>query len=641
MERVDDNVRAVEEAKAKMRAARFLTQTDLDWRKKMIDMQNDPEFAKKYGEDGSGFSGAVKQGFEQFAQDAIDKADPQQKKYIEDGMYNLGSSMLASSAEYEAKVGSAFAVDTISQGIANGRQSANLSPEQAGSILQNVHAVISAAPHIDAATRIKLQTEADKEVATGIALGALRKNGDAAARAIIKGSLTFDMVENGKHVTKNISQLMDGEAYQTLIGQSERVIKEGDAATSENVKNVFSDLSLEIQKAESPDDIVNLTDSINKNEAIVGHVKANDLRSKLQGKIEGQAKELDSIGQGSAFASGDAYINPANTKQVEDYNKYFNKRVLPNLENADSDTRNTFLVSLIDRTKVIPKAIAGDIKATARSTSAKQIATAADFIDRLGQTNPHMLQDFDQGDLMRINLVNGFLTTGYNAKEAVTLADAKLDTSDATVKQREGELVANKLDYKSKATNLFTSIFRSEDTSSNVATRQIDQLATDYRRAYDSVYLGTGDTALAEKQASQVVSGMYGVTDINGKNQIMRFAPEKYYAIEGQDNAWMRKQFVEEANTALGSSMVAPGTTVDKNVFLVPDPKVTPRTAKQGQPAYKMMLKTQNGELVPLLGDNQYFYFDPDKRRQELIDEAKKLKNENPLNNIPTGPGIR
>lgn len=638
MENVADSVHNVDEQKARMRAARSLTQADLSWRQKMIEMQNDPEFTQKYGEDGSGFSTAVKGGFEIFAQDQIDNAEPDQKKYIEEGMYTLGKSMYASSIEYQAQVGSEFAVTTVMQGIANGRQSANLSPEQAGSILKNTRAVVSAAPHLNAVQRLKLQREADKEVATGVALGSLKKYGVTAADSLIAGKMTF-VTPDGE--TMNVSEMMDGDAYKVLLTQAERTKDEASEAGAENAKNLFSDISLGIKQAQSPDEIVGLQEQITKAEATVGHVKANDLRGQLQGKIDGQVAELKEISTGSNFASGDAYLNPANEKQVSAYNKYFNNRVLPDLEAVDPDTRNTYLANLIDRTKVIPKAVAGDIKATARSSDAKQIARAADFLDRLGNQNPHMLQDFDQGDIARINVVNGFLQSGYNAREAVEMADKKLDVSNATMTVRTEQLKKDKIDYKGKAVNLFTSYFSREDTSSDFATRQIDQLTTDYKRTYESVFTSTGDSALAEKQAAQAVQGMYGISNINGKNQIMRFAPEKYYSIENQDSGWMRKQFIEEANNALAAGMQNPGTTAEKDVFLVPDPKVTPRTAKQGQPMYKMMLKTQSGELVPLLGPNKYFYFDPEKRRAELAEEAKKIQETKPLDKIPTGAGIR
>lgn len=642
MENVADAVHNVDEAKSKMRAARFLTQTDLDWRKKMVEMQSDPDFTKKYGEDGSGYSEAIKSGFETFATDAIDKAEPDQKKYIEDGMYTLGSSVLSSSMEYQAKVGSEFAVTTVTQGIANGRESASLSPEQAGSILKNTRAVVNAAPHLDAVQRMKLQREADKEVATGVALGSLNKYGVTAADSLLAGKMTFDVVgEDGKKKSMNVSGMMDGETYKTLLTQAERVKKEAGAEGDINAKNLFSDISLGIKAAQSPDEIVGMQEKINTAETTVGHIKANDLRGQLQGKINDQTKEIDQITTGSSFAAGDLYLNPSNEKQVEAYNKYFNSKVMPDLEAVDPDTRNNYLVNLIDRTKVIPKAVAGDIKATARSSDAKQVARAADFLDRMAQQNPHMLQDFDQSDIARINIVNGFLQSGYNSREAVEMADKKMDTSNATVTARTADLAKQKIDYKSKAVSNFTEYFRGEDTSSDFASRQIDQLTTDYKRSYDSVFTSTGDAALAEKQAAQAVQGMYGVSKINGKNQIMRFPPEKYYSIQNEDNDWMRKQFIDEAHTALSAGMQNPGLTAEKDVFLVPDPKVTPRTAKQGTPMYKMMLKTETGELVPILGPNKYFYFDPEKRRAELTaaaqakEASKKQARENLMNQPP------
>ncbi|MCA9340873.1 MAG: hypothetical protein KDA17_08210, partial [Candidatus Saccharibacteria bacterium] len=209
-----------------------------------------------------------------------------------------------------------------------------------------------------------------------------------------------------------------------------------------------------------------------------------------------------------------------------------------------------------------------------------------------------------------------------------------LDVSnDWVFNKRIEELKDAKVDYQALALKNFNAPWyvkmmpgdsgSIQADTSEFATRQAAQITTEYQAAYETQYKLTGDTNAAQKYANSVVAGTYGVTKINGKNQLMRHAPEKYFHIDGEDDDWMREQIVEEARNAMSGSWIS-SDIKPEDAIIIPAPYVTPRTAKEGRPLYKLMTLSPDGGYVDLLGPNKFFTFDKQKKIGELIDEAKK-----------------
>jgi hypothetical protein len=372
---------------------------------------------------------------------------------------------------------------------------------------------------------------------------------------------------------------------------------------------------------------------IEDNAGAFKHKELNEMRVKMYKQSKDIRKDYDSVDRGNAFASGNAYLNPADSDAKKDFNNYYNKRVAPMIATMEPNERNTYLTNMVATAKIIPDGLKGDIQTASRSTDPKLIATTADFIDRLRMTNPHVLADIDAKDMARLDMVNQKMASGLNADKAMEQVDAQLsETNDAVFKVRAEELKDAKLDYKALALENFNAPWyvkmipgdsmSVEDSTSNFATSQAAQITSEYKAAYETQYKMTGDTLAAQKHANSVVAGTYGVTNINGKNQLMRNPPEKYFGIDNVDNDWMREQVVEEARKAISNSWIDPSVKAE-NVILVPAPYVTSRTAREGRPAYKMMALTPDGGYTDILGANSFFTFDKQKKIGSLLDDAR------------------
>lgn len=645
VEQAADTINQVDETKARLRAASLVTQSDNNWRQQMIARQQDPDFASKYGADGSGFSTAFKTDFETYAQQQIGAADPKDRKYVEQGMYNLGEGLMGDAMQFEAHVGAQFATQTIQSSIDTGRNNAMINPAQYTSIMQNTQLVISQAPHLNAAERLKLSTDATQNVTTGAVMGMLKNGGAGAASQILSGNMSMTTIDDkGQPVQKPLAELMDGATFETVQNAAQSVIKQQAAAIKQVSTDLHDDFSTKIKLNEDPSGFVDLASQIEKNKDTLGKKNYDDLRVELHEKTKKLDEDVDSAQRGNAFATGTAYLNPADPKSMKDYNAYYKQVVQPTLADMTPDQRNTRITSLVAQTKVIPDDLKGDIKITARSMNADQVSQAADLVDRIRQKNPNLIQDFDQKDLARIDLVNQKIASGIVPSEAFKQTDEILDPNNSALIEARTKYLAKKstgmmaTNYQGMAMSNFTHNFAVrmlpgnsmsvEDTDSTFAKNTVGQLTADYKNAYDNQFKLTGDTTSAEKYANTVVSGTYGVSTINGRNQLMRFAPEKYFAIDGQNNDWMQKQLADAVKENAGPDKIlqSADTDMSKRIILTPDPAVTSRTAKDGRPLYKLFYQNDNGGLDDVLGSGKYFTFDPDKRRQEILDETRSLE---------------
>lgn len=652
-----DNINQVEEIQSRLRAANLVTQADSSWRQQMIQMQSDPDFAQKYGEDGSGFSTAFKSKFEEYAQQQIGGAAPHDRKYVEQGMYNLGQGLMNNAMEFEANTGAQFATQTIQNSIDAGRNNAMMSPDQTQSIMENTNLVISQAPHLNEAQRLKLQTDMQQQVALGSVMGQLQKTGIGAAQTILNGGMTVPVVgQDGKTTSKNIADVLDGNMFTSLQSAADTVIKQQGAAVKQASTDLKDDFSTKIKLSETSDAFLTLADQVEKSQGSLGKKNYDDLRVELHEKMKKIGDDVDSQQRGNAFATGESYLNPNDNGSMKDYNNYYKHVVQPTLSSLSPEERNTRLASLVNTTKVVPDDLAGDIKIAARSNDVNTVTNMADFVDRVRAQNPAVLSAFDSKDLARIDMVNQKVASGLTPGEAFKQTDELLDPNNkSTVDAREKYLAKKATgigatNYEGMAMDNFQSNWfvralpgsmgEVDKDSTTFAKNTVSQLTTEYKAAYDNQFKLTGDTTASQKYANQVVSGMYGVSDINGSNQLMRYAPEKYFAIDGQNNDWMKQQLQDAVKENLGPDKIlqAQDSDLSRRIILTPDPSVTSRTAKTGTPLYKLFYQNGNGGLDDVLGSGKYFTFDPMKARQDLLtksesDEAlrqKGLKEGNP-----------
>lgn len=397
-----------------------------------------------------------------------------------------------------------------------------------------------------------------------------------------------------------------------------------------------SRIELRLAGAKTQQDILGIQADILAEEEVIGEKATNDLLRKTLSSLDTINKDIDLAARGSMFASGEAYLNPADSDDKKAFNAYYENNVEPLLNDVAASAgtpeegqaqRTAFLLDLIDRVRYVPDRLRGDITSVARGRDVEEIAAASEFIDRLRHVNPHLLSSFNEQDLARIDLVRQFKESGYNSREALDLADKATSPVNQQLRQyRMEELNGLKIDYRDKATDIFNGWFDfGVDINNPASQEEILNLELDYRRAFSSGYLMTGNAEYAEKMANRMVSGQYSATSVNGIKQVMKYAPEKYYHISGVDNTeWIRTQMIDRAKLAYKDTAI-PLESIDfeKEIFLVADPHHTPRTARDGAPKYKIM-RLSGQEYHDVLGAGVYWAPSVKEEADRLTGAAKE-----------------
>lgn len=177
MESANNSIRQVEDDKAKVWAIRAASDARINWINQMNTMQTDPDFQKKYGADGAGFSGAFRTGFEDYANQAIgDAPTPQARKYLDAHMRDIGGSLMEDAQKFQASVGAKWAVNNLNVSLEQDGRSAFTAPDKFNNVLAGALSSIDAMPHLDQAAREELKKNARENIAFAAGKGWAQKN---------------------------------------------------------------------------------------------------------------------------------------------------------------------------------------------------------------------------------------------------------------------------------------------------------------------------------------------------------------------------------------------------------------------------------------------------------------------------------
>lgn len=356
-----------------------------------------------------------------------------------------------------------------------------------------------------------------------------------------------------------------------------------------------------------------------------------------------QAEFQNNLMRGALFARGDAFLNPQDSDSKKAFNVYY-EAVQGDLAQLSPGDRNRAVSRIISQARFVPELVKGDIQAASLSRDPEVIAQAADLLDLVTAENPHLEDALGaQSALTRLRMINDRLTAGYDPKEAFDAVESQLDPRSAPSNEVISAEIKkyvkdSKLDFREEALKSLSSFgdraidfipFFSNPLSPEglEANRQLDVAQARYRMAWEDGYRLTRDPEQAKKAAALKLRGQFGRSEVNGMPQIMEFAPEKYYGINGLSSAenaeWMREQMIDEAAAVFRNTFTPPSRSeLKRNLRLIPVPSVTSRTAAQGQPVYNLIYM-KDGAIPQPVSPGQYFVFDPEKARADLIEKAR------------------
>ena len=297
---------------------------------------------------------------------------------------------------------------------------------------------------------------------------------------------------------------------------------------------------------------------------------------------------------------------------------------------------------IVDKTKIMPTSAGIALRGAFISNDPKKVANAAIVASNLLAKNPNVFTSINgASDIENDALKYQHDTEHWGMKPedaARRIIESKTPEYKAKVAARLKVENVDEIIKKQGADGTLLSDVRSHfDPSWFIGKPSLEGnvdgrsgALSDYGEMLKEKYLKTadGDMSLAKKQALAELNKIWGVTQINGKDIITRFPPEKAPAYEGIENPGDRI-------AAHAIKVIKDNAGVDvkrSDIRLEVIPGRTPQQFMNNQPPqYLLTYKDKNG-VDQLVKDGQAFYADPAAMRAEQTAEreakAKKITDD-------------
>tara|TARA_B100000965_G_scaffold201278_1_gene168044 strand:+ start:8749 stop:10896 length:2148 start_codon:yes stop_codon:yes gene_type:complete len=260
------------------------------------------------------------------------------------------------------------------------------------------------------------------------------------------------------------------------------------------------------------------------------------------------------------------------------------------------------LVEFVRSTGVIPTELESTMRTMLQNGTATQRAQASDFVARIRERNPMLLNGFSKPERQLATQIDRLVKSGVPASRAVEIADTALKADPAAREERQLRLRADKLldnaenIIKGEMAGGFMGFGKAETT---------DALIGEYRALFREHFLATGDEDAAKTLTVDDLKRVWGVSRVGGEKRLMKYPPENYgfTALETDANAeWMQDQ--------LGRDLLDAGFSEDdiEAVRLESD-IVTARSTDN--PTWPVMLM-RDGVVEPLMIDGKPMRWRPD-----------------------------
>lgn len=322
---------------------------------------------------------------------------------------------------------------------------------------------------------------------------------------------------------------------------------------------------------------------------------------------------------------------------------YFDRKVAPgfNINNADSMNQ---VAEITTKSGMLPTQIKTMLTAGATSRDPAVVVPMAKMYGQIFDNNPAAATGVDKGAMAFYSKVYAYDRAGVPAEKAVDMAYNQVYQQDDRLKQMISQQVRDKDYIKARTTaaqdniNSLSPSWTSFGAPSITSAGQANQLyQRDYQTIYDANFAQTGgDADQAKAMTNAMIKKVWAVSTINGKEEVMKYAPEAVYGVTNGSGNWIQGQWEEEKLALKGASFG--GARDDTDLVLVPD-AVTPRDQ-----SYSIMLRQKNAEgyddVRPYYGGNGMpLRFKPEQQsspmykqtmglQQQRVDAARAVRQE-------------
>ncbi|HGV3502111.1 TPA: hypothetical protein ACLLFU_001643 [Providencia stuartii] len=385
-----------------------------------------------------------------------------------------------------------------------------------------------------------------------------------------------------------------------------------------------------------------LRDSIMPHESETNYASKMQRWEKFSKFVDDNIKAQDKVFSANRFQlsiQNNFPLDPNDKSNQDAADNYFTNNIEPSFNIRDENSLNA-VAEVSSRTGIIPSQIKSKLVTGSTSKNPELVIPMAKMYGQIFDNNPSAINGLSTDAMAYYGKIYDLTRSGMDSEKAIDIAYnltyEQNDRTKAIIAEQMRDKKYSKEREKAAQGNINSFFALGGFSSPNVTKPSVSnrEYMRDYQTLYDANFASTGgDPDLAKKMTDAQVKKTWGVTSINGKDEVMRYAPEAVYGTnESGAGNWIIGQWREEQKQL--KSKVFGGMPDDAEFVLVPD-AITGRDF-----SYAIMLKQTGSDKIPVftpfLGDNGMpSRFKPEQssspmyrevmdKRQKTYQEAKK-----------------
>ncbi|MGW1369971.1 hypothetical protein [Providencia hangzhouensis] len=329
-------------------------------------------------------------------------------------------------------------------------------------------------------------------------------------------------------------------------------------------------------------------------------------------------------------------LDPNDKSNQDAADSYFTNNIESSFNIRDENSLNA-VAEISSRTGIIPSQIKSKLVIGSTSKNPELVIPMAKMYGQIFDNRSSAVKELSSDAMAYYGKIYSLTRAGMDGKEALEIAYKDTYEQDDMTKKMLSEMKSGRKyeNAREKAAqgNINSFFAMGGWTSPSIDKPSINnnEYKRDYFVLYDANFDKTGgDHELAKINTDAQIKTMWGVTSINGKDEVMRYAPEAVYGInESGAGNWIIGQWREEQKQL--KTKVFGGMPDDAQFILVPD-AITARDS-----SYSIQIKQVGSDKRPIyiqfLGDNGLpLRFKPEQSSspmyREVMDKRQKTYQE-------------
>lgn len=296
----------------------------------------------------------------------------------------------------------------------------------------------------------------------------------------------------------------------------------------------------------------------------------------------------------AAIVSG-APLDPKDKKIREGVDSFYLAQLGQVRKSTNNDQQQLlrFVGDFTQRVGFVPDVVQSAVRGDLASSSPEANLRGARVLRAISARNPAALKDFAEDDIAKGVAINRYVDAGVTPAEALQKVELeqRISPAERTARGSQYEALTGPKSA-SAAVKAITEVFGTDVGGLTAQGAAGSQLVADFDVLRKQEFIRTGNMEAATATALQHLRRQWSVSHVNGKPELMKYAPEHFYGVlndPDRDARWIREQAVDEM---LANTLEEPGSDIRKRLRLIPHPTIPP---VNGQPVYAGIIPWKDG----------------------------------------------